>query len=135
MVHRSRSRMMDQKTKNFTAPIFNPFFLGSFTVYSYLLISVKYNFFLPALFQAHLADLLCLPILLSLSLSVLRIISKKEHLQLSKLKVFAAFLYVSFLFEVFLPYFSIRYTADLIDVIAYGAGGFAYYYSANNINN
>ena len=126
---------MHQKTKNYCAPVLNFFFGGSTTIYAYALISTKTNLYLPPVFQGHLADFLCLPVLLSLSLSVLRFLTKNDKLELSKLKIFIAFLYVSFLFELILPYFSVRYTSDTLDIIAYGAGGLLYYYAAPKTNN
>jgi len=110
---------MKYRSHYYIRPITTPLFLSSFSIYIALLVSKKAEVVLPTLLDSYLADFLCLPILLSLSLFILRIVKQNKSLFLSKMMIFVSFLYVSLLFEVFLPYFSIKYTADLLDLVAY----------------
>jgi len=57
----------------------------------------------------------------------MRIVTGNERTQLNFSHIFVAFLYVSLLFEAFLPYFFVKYTADPLDVVAYGVGGVVYF--------
>lgn len=118
---------MNQKIKNQFAPLRKHLFVVSCFLYVMLLLFKKGNLLNNTLIQQHLADVLCLPILLSISLVIMRLVSQNENLQLSKIKIFVAFLYVSLLFEVLLPYFFTAYIADIWDVVAYGTGGIIFF--------
>lgn len=78
--------------------------------------------------QFYLTDFLCLPIILCLTLMFLRLYKKNEILHLTPLKIIAAFIYVSLLFEIFLPKYFSGYTADIFDVVSYGFWGIIYYF-------
>jgi hypothetical protein len=77
--------------------------------------------------SSYLADVLCLPILLSYILLVLRYFKKKPLLWLNTPQILFLFLYVSILFEFILPKYSKRYTADIYDVLAYAFGAIFFY--------
>ncbi|MES2628505.1 MAG: hypothetical protein V4616_06000 [Bacteroidota bacterium] len=78
---------------------------------------------LPSFIVANLADFLCLPLMLSFSLLLIRKIKNEPGLNLSPAMIGAVFLYISVVFEWLLPMYSSKYTRDLLDVLAYGAGG------------
>ena len=44
-----------------------------------------------------------------------------------------ATVYVSVVFEVMLPYFSKRFTRDLVDVVMYVLGGIVYYWGQKKL--
>ncbi|MFD0796245.1 hypothetical protein ACFQZJ_02140 [Maribacter chungangensis] len=70
----------------------------------------------------YLNDLLCMPIVLKLCQYAVRSIKRDEHLNIPvKLSVTVTILYAIY-FEVLLPKFNDRYTADFIDVILYFIG-------------
>jgi len=123
---------MNKQAHLYLQPVTNVFFLSSFTLYLTLLFSKKEGHVLPWYLSSYLGDFLCLPVLLGLSLFFLRVIKQNNSLFLSKMMIFVSFLYVSLLFEVFLPYFSVKYTADKLDVIAYASGGLIYYFVINH---
>ncbi|MBJ6118127.1 hypothetical protein JAO76_07995 [Pontibacter sp. BT310] len=80
----------------------------------------------PAWMQYYLDDLLCLPLVLTLTLFVLRFFYK-PHLRLSWYHVAFTVLYFSLAFEVFFPKFMPRYTADWVDALLYTVGGVIFY--------
>jgi predicted membrane protein len=77
-------------------------------------------------------DLFCLPILLTLVLALQNFFFPKYcEAKLSLQKVLFMWIYMSIAFEVIMPLFSTRYTADWIDVPAYLAGGIFFYFFIN----
>lgn len=76
----------------------------------------------PLWLNSYLADLLCMPILLSLSLLSLRYLKRLPHFLFKPVHVLFALLYVSLVFEWLLPSYSSSYTADPLDLLMYGLG-------------
>lgn len=74
----------------------------------------------------YVADILCIPIVLQLTIWILRLLKSDASIQLSKAQIWVAFVYVSLLFEVILPFLKDRYTADIIDVLMYAIGTMIY---------
>jgi len=77
----------------------------------------------PTFFSHYFADLLCMPLLLSVALLVMRWVRADADLYLSRAMILVATLYVGLVFECVLPLFFQRYTADVWDVVMYGVGG------------
>ncbi len=77
----------------------------------------------PPFFSHYFADLLCMPLLLSSAVLVMRWVRADAGLYLSGAMILVATLYVSLVFECVLPLFFQRYTADIWDVVMYGVGG------------
>ena len=77
----------------------------------------------PMFFSHYFADLLCMPLLLSVAVLVMRWVKADAGLHLSRAMILVATLYVSLVFECVLPLFFQRYTADFWDVVMYGVGG------------
>ena len=75
----------------------------------------------------YLADFLCIPIVLYISRALIRWLKKMKYFQFSFFQILFASVYFSFLFEVILPQFNDKYTADYIDAFMYLAGGGLYY--------
>jgi hypothetical protein len=85
---------------------------------------------LPTLASAYLADLLCMPLLLSLTLAAHRwLINQRGTLPVTWLV--GAWAYVSVWFEGLLSLWSPRAVADPLDVLAYALGTWAFYYWLN----
>lgn len=74
----------------------------------------------------YLTDLLCLPILLSLTLILVRrwFRGRVEYLTLAQ--VVFVWLYLSVVFEWVLPSLSTRYVSDPLDVMYYAIGGLVF---------
>ncbi len=81
----------------------------------------------PMFFSHYFADLLCMPLLLSVAVLVMRWVRADAGLHLSGAMILVATLYVSLVFECVLPLFFQRYTADVWDVLMYGVGGGLFY--------
>ncbi len=87
--------------------------------------------YVPLLFS-YLDDLLVMPIVLTLTLLFQRYVTFKDPgYTFSTWHVLVAIVYFSLIFEVVLPRYSSRYTADPLDVLAYAAGGALFYYFIN----
>ncbi len=76
----------------------------------------------PVFFSSYGADLLCMPIVLSLTQNFVQKIHLNNHFQLTFGMLFVVFLLFSISFEVILPYWSSRYTSDVYDVLCYAVG-------------
>ena len=98
-----------------------------FSLVYLVLILAKYQFILlSAALVNHGADLLCLPLMLSLSVFIIKKVKQDPGLRLSYWQIFAVFTYISFVFELILPQLTTKFTADWLDVGAYAAGGIIY---------
>ncbi|WBA43358.1 hypothetical protein [Hymenobacter canadensis] len=84
---------------------------------------------LPAALNSHLADMLALPLLLTVALSIMRrLYFRQPAFVLPGSWVVSTWLATSFLFELLLPLLRPRtYTADWLDVVAYGLGGLVFW--------
>ncbi|WP_242917980.1 hypothetical protein [Pontibacter liquoris] len=80
----------------------------------------------PEWMQHYLDDLLCLPLVLTITLFVLRYFYGAQ-LRLCWYHVAFTVLYFSLAFEVFFPRFLPRYTGDWVDAALYAAGGMIFY--------
>ena len=78
-------------------------------------------------FSNYFADILCLPLLLSFSLLLLRYLKKENNLWLNLRQIIFALIYTSILFEFIIPIYSSRYTSDFFDILAYSLGAFFFY--------
>jgi hypothetical protein len=74
-----------------------------------------------------------MPLLLSYTLILIRKIKKLPEFVLSWQMIAFATVYVSVVFEVMLPYFSKRFTRDLVDVVMYVLGGIVYYWGQKKL--
>ncbi|MGV3539276.1 MAG: hypothetical protein ACO1OQ_05665 [Rufibacter sp.] len=80
----------------------------------------------PGWVQVYLDDLLCLPLVLTLTLFAMRFFFG-PRVRFSLYHVLFTVLYFSIAFEYFFPKFLPRYTGDWVDVILYAAGGWIFY--------
>ncbi|TDT46268.1 hypothetical protein CLV90_0314 [Maribacter spongiicola] len=82
----------------------------------------RYNADIPTLINNYLNDFLCMPIVLKIGLFSIRYIKSDEHIVLPlPLQIITTFLFIIY-FEVVLPSYNERYTADILDVAAYSLG-------------
>lgn len=106
----------------------NPFFLIPcmlFWANQYL--EKVLGIFLPWV-HAYLDDLLAMPVVLGISLQIFRWIHPlKSRFTFTGTQVLVGFLYISFLFELFLPLYATQYRADAWDVACYGLGSWVFY--------
>jgi len=84
---------------------------------------VTYNGLIPN----YLGDLICMPIVLSLTYSIMIFLKVPGFIKITTFHIFSATILFSIYFEWLLPnYFNIG-TADIYDIIFYFAGALAYY--------
>lgn len=76
----------------------------------------------PTRINNYLNDFLCMPIVLKICLYVVRYVKSNDYLKLPLLLQISVTLVFILYFEVVLPSFDTRYTADLLDLIAFTAG-------------
>jgi hypothetical protein len=110
----------------------NPFFY--FPVLIFVLNQVLERYFKLFIPFAHsyLDDLLAIPVILGITLQIYRKIHpEKDSFSFTKIQILVAIIYVSAVFEWFLPRFSTTYTSDFLDIICYFVGGFYFYFLIN----
>lgn len=102
------------------------FSLLSFSLFLLNLFLLKF-FSLPIFFTSYFNDLLCMPVILGICLFLIRKFSRNKRLQISLFSAFSLAAFYSIYFELYLPEVTVRYTADLIDVLLYFTGAFVFY--------
>ncbi|WP_187263409.1 magnesium citrate secondary transporter [Pontibacter beigongshangensis] len=108
----------------------HPFFLLCFFLFLLNQVLELSGIFLWPL-HTHLDDLLCLPLALTVVLAAERWYFKRPGFVLPVSYILSAFAVFAVVFELLLPLFFTRYTADALDVQAYAAGGLAFYLILN----
>lgn len=105
-----------------------PLVVGSVLLYSALYLNRHlWHYPLPPLLTAYAADLLAMPVLLTVALALQRrLLPHFRHLVLPDAWLLGAWLAVSVWFEGVWPCFSAVAVADVLDVAAYGAGTLAF---------
>ncbi len=96
-------------------------------LYSVQLLFKLNQLYLPYLINGYLADVLCLPLLLTTVVWTIRKVKSLPFFILNWKMILFAWLYISLVFEYLLPMNSTRYTADIFDVAAYFAGGLLFF--------
>ena len=96
-----------------------PFFL--LTLCIFIANEIEFDIVKPLFIQSYLNDLLAPSLLLTLTSVLLSLIYRVLYV-FSKAQMFFFFLYLSFVFELLLPYLSDAYIADKYDVLAYALG-------------
>jgi hypothetical protein len=86
--------------------------------------------FIPLLFS-YLDDLLAMPIVLTIVLAAERVYFRKENFVLPLGWVVGAVAAFSVFFELMLPPFSQKHTADWLDVVAYTLGAVVFHFTIN----
>ncbi len=109
----------------------NPYFFLAVLLFAANQMIEAAGIVVPAL-HSYLDDLLCLPIVLAIVLGVQRkvIVRDADYLLPASHTLFAVALY-GLLFEVLLPYFFQRGTADALDWLLYAAGGVLFHTQIN----
>jgi hypothetical protein len=91
------------------------------------MVLIKLAVDLPEFFTSHLNDILCMPIVLSICLFIIRSFSKNKGIKISLFSACSLAALYSVYFELYLPGTTTRYTSDVIDVILYFSGAFAFW--------
>ena len=99
----------------------NPIFLFSCVAYAALKATRYSNFRVP-LVHDYVADVLCMPVVLTLSMVAMRLLRQNPGYQLNRAQIITTVLMFAILFEGLFPLMSPRFTADPIDILCYAAG-------------
>lgn len=105
----------------------HPVFYLSVLVASVIYSAQRLQLPLPDWMYFYVNDFLCMPIVLSLSLAILRRIKKTETLYVPLAVVLGLTTYFAIYFEWFMPQVNTRYTADIIDVVLYFVGALLFF--------
>jgi hypothetical protein len=105
----------------------HPFFIGSVLVASFIFVAKQLQIQLPYWLYFYLNDFLCMPIVLSICLLILRIFKKTESLYVPFFVVLGLSTYFSWHFEWLMPQLSTRYTGDFTDIVLYFFGAMLFY--------
>lgn len=111
--------------------LFHPLFLLACILFVLNQFLETHQIFIPYV-HAYLDDLLCFPIVLNLTLFLLRKIYQNPDYRFTTMQIVFAVAYFSLVFEVVLPYFSENYRGDIWDVVAYGLGAIVFWKWMNN---
>jgi len=108
--------------------LLNKWFLASCFIWLVVIISRRTGHPLPPFINGYIDDLIAIPVIAALTLCFQRVfIFHNNHYVLATGHVIFITAYVTLVFEVLLPLFSKRYTADWVDVLLYIIGGVFFY--------
>ena len=107
------------------------FCVSSFIIGTTVYLLQYFNIPLPKIINNYLNDFLIIPIVLYACLLVLRFTRNDKNFTLNLFMILYVCTFYSIIFEFILPNYLARYTADIIDVLLYFAGGFAFYLLQN----
>lgn len=94
-----------------------------FLVQSLILLQID----LPRWVSSYVKDFLVIPIVATISLHGVWWVKKDKTLRLNGFSILSIVILYSIYFEYYLPKTSIRYTADIWDVVCYAIGGIIFY--------
>ena len=104
------------------------YFVFSLAIGSLIYLAQKLAIELPVIVNNYVNDFLIIPIVLIVSLYVLRWSRNDANYQISIGAILYLCSFYAVIFEYVLPKFHPRYTADIIDVVLYFMGGIIFYY-------
>jgi hypothetical protein len=104
------------------------YFLFSFITGTFIYFSSHLNIQLPRFVRYYVNDFLITPIILYISLCILRWSKNDKNYTLNIWVILYLCLMYSVLFEYIFPKYLARYTKDIVDVILYFAGGLIFYF-------
>ncbi|REE17055.1 hypothetical protein DFQ09_105269 [Winogradskyella pacifica] len=105
----------------------HPLFLVAIVIVTVLYSANRFEVPLPNWMYFYVNDFLCMPIVLSACLAILRILKKTKTLYVPISVVLALTLYFSIYFEWLMPQINTRYTSDIIDVGLYFLGAILFF--------
>lgn len=110
----------------------NPFFyIPTLLFLANQILEKVFGVFIPFV-HAYLDDLLAIPVILGITLQIYKKIHpKRERFTFTKTQILVAVIYVSVVFEWFLPKYSSTYIGDILDVLCYVLGSVYFYFLVN----
>lgn len=108
-------------------PLKRAYFLLALFIYLTLKLFQALGIVFPDFIQFYLADLLCMPVILTLCLVGVRIIKRVPEFKLTAVMILGMTLFYALFFEWYLPKMNHQYTADYLDAIMYFIGAGIYW--------
>lgn len=106
--------------------LFDPYFICYLSLYSIVQHLRQCDIIIPLL-NGYLTDLMAVPVIAHLTLTVTRnYVVKEQHYRYPAWYIAVLVCYLTIVFEWLMPLYSPRYTGDLWDIVAYACGGFFY---------
>jgi hypothetical protein len=102
--------------------LIKPFFLSLVCLYIINKLTILWIDNIPLFFKNYFSDLLFLPIVLIICLTVIRYIKKETVLKLNFFMVLALTLFYSWFFEIYAPKYYPHQIGDSIDIVMYFLG-------------
>ena len=109
-------------------PLKNYYFITGCLLYLFVQLCRTLSIKFPILINSYLTDLLFIPLLLFFTIWLLRIIKRDKKIKLSVFKLIFTWLFISIVFEYYLPQKNSIYTADIVDVFMYFFGTVSFYF-------
>ncbi len=103
------------------------YFIFSLIIGTLIYYAQKKAIQLPSIINNYVNDFLIIPIILIPSLFILQWSKGDKNYKISAWVILYICVFYALFFEYIIPQYHSRYTADLIDVILYFAGGFVFY--------
>jgi hypothetical protein len=112
--------------------LLNPWFIAGCVIWALVITARKLGHPMPPLFNNYIDDAFAVPVIANFSLWYMRkVVIGSEYYVLSAWKVAFIVIYLTLVFEVFLPFISKTYTGDWIDTGLYAFGGLFFYFVMN----
>jgi hypothetical protein len=112
--------------------LLNPWFIAGCVIWAIVITARKLGHPMPLLVNDYIDDAFAVPVIANLSLWYMRkVVIRSDYYVLSFWKVAFIVIYLTLVFEVFLPFISKTYTHDWIDAGLYVFGGFFFYFVMN----
>lgn len=110
--------------------LLHPLFLVCLVLWSANQLLELNNIYIKPLYS-YLDDLLCFPLVLTFILAVQRSYFNDKNITIPAFHIVLAVAAFVLCFELVLPIFKAKFTADIIDVFAYSIGAFSFYIFIN----
>ena len=112
--------------------LLNPWFIAGCVIWAIVITTRKLGHPMPWLINNYIDDAFAVPVIANVSLWYMRkVVIGSDYYVLSAWKVSFIVIYLTLVFEVFLPLISKTYTGDWIDTGLYVFGGFFFYFVMN----
>lgn len=105
----------------------NRYFLSLLMLAILIYLAKQFQIEIPNWISFYFYDLLCMPIVLSIVLAVIRHFKKDINFKIPLLAIVSLTIYYAWFFEWLMPKYNARYTADALDVLMYVCGAALFY--------
>lgn len=105
----------------------NGYFLGFIFAAILIYMAKQFQIFIPNWISFYLYDLLCMPIVLTTILGMIRHFKKDLYFKIPLFAILSLTMYYAWFFEWLMPKINTRYTADILDVLMYFLGATVFY--------